>query len=1025
MNRLANLLSIRRGEGRMAVLVMGVMLSTAAGETLGSTGIEALFFARFGTQYLPYMYMGLGITAILTSFGITAVLGRLRRELLYMAMPAVLAMILIAGRIALLSHFNWMYPVLWLGKEIVNSLVGLLVWGIAGIVCDTRQAKRLFPLFNASRILGSVIGGLITGLLVAWLGSENLLLAWAIILVTAFFLSRALLQNNGQIASPSRHKPPSVIAEIRRGYQYVRKSNLLIWISAATVLFSVLYFSIALPFSQAATERFVNEDALASFLGLFNGVTTAAAFIASLFLANRLMARFGIMACLLIFTGIYFLGFGLLALYPIFVLILAFRFTQVLWLSGVADPAYQAVFNVVPPERRDQVRNFINGVPSQAGTFIAGFVLLIGEHTLSPQQLYWIGFGAAALCIYTIWEARRGYNLALVEALRAGRPHIFFSEDQPFGGFRQDALAVQTVIHGMENPDPATRRVAAEILGHIATDDATRVLINGLRDSDTSVRAACLRGLSRGAAESAQSEIIACLRDTDSEVRIEAVSVFARSADSSHLINFLPALMNDPDSRVGIRAAVEILRAPIDDKVQTEARKFLRNKAERGGTDERVQALTAFGKVSDEDTFEFLKEQLEDASTPIAVRRAAIPALARANETESIPALIAALGDSNFSIVETAAKALGEIGQAALEPLTNALNDSHHARGALLALQQLDTRSSAQSIHKFAFDSKELALHYAKLGSDFKQDNQPAKMLLADSLHSKAREHSLRALEAISLLGEHEALLLSIENLQSKDSTQRANAFETLDSVGAGWREIIQPLTALWDESNENDSPAKLDSRIEVVNLTTLLNDSDDWLRACAAYAAQHESSLSTTLKQLAESDSNAFVRETARGGTMDTLVTLSMMDRILFLRRVPLFAELSPADLKQVAAIAEEILFTDGDALAHQGESGDAMFIIASGEVKVTAARDQVEVELARRKPGEYVGEMSIISREPRIATLKAIGEVRVLCIDQKSFEGLLRERPDVSLAVMQVLCARLKEAGNKIEGYNSAHNN
>ena len=140
----------------------------------------------------------------------------------------------------------------------------------------------------------------------------------------------------------------------------------------------------------------------------------------------------------------------------------------------------------------------------------------------------------------------------------------------------------------------------------------------------------------------------------------------------------------------------------------------------------------------------------------------------------------------------------------------------------------------------------------------------------------------------------------------------------------------------------------------------------------------------------------------------MDTLATLSLMDRILFLRHVPLFAALSPADLKQVAAIASEEVFLDGEVIAEEGEQGDAMFVIIAGEVRVCLN----DVEVARRVSGEYVGELAVINREPRIATLIASDDVRTLCIDQKSFEGLIRERPDVSLVIIQVLSQRLKEA-------------
>ena len=146
----------------------------------------------------------------------------------------------------------------------------------------------------------------------------------------------------------------------------------------------------------------------------------------------------------------------------------------------------------------------------------------------------------------------------------------------------------------------------------------------------------------------------------------------------------------------------------------------------------------------------------------------------------------------------------------------------------------------------------------------------------------------------------------------------------------------------------------------------------------------------------------------------MDTLATLSLMERILFLRRVPMFADLPPADIKQVAALMGETVFTDGEILAHQGELGDEMYIIVSGEVRVlvTPENQGEPYEVARRCCGDFVGEMTIISREPRFATLIADGTVRGLYLDQMQFESLLRERPEIGLAVMRVLCRRLKEA-------------
>jgi CRP-like cAMP-binding protein len=146
----------------------------------------------------------------------------------------------------------------------------------------------------------------------------------------------------------------------------------------------------------------------------------------------------------------------------------------------------------------------------------------------------------------------------------------------------------------------------------------------------------------------------------------------------------------------------------------------------------------------------------------------------------------------------------------------------------------------------------------------------------------------------------------------------------------------------------------------------------------------------------------------------METLVTLSVMERILFLRRVPLFADLPPADLKQVASAMKEVLFVDGQVFARQGEPGSEMFIVVSGEVRVliAAAGQSAPREVAIRRSGDFVGEMSIFIQEPRIATLIAVGEVRALCLNHRQFEHILRERPETSLALMRALCQRLKEA-------------
>lgn len=1009
--RLVQMLKIQPGEGRLAALVIGVMALTAAGSSLGGTGIEALFFARFGVENLPYLYMVLGTVSFLTSLVITAGLGRVRRERLYTFLPLGMAAVLVLAWALLALEWRGLYPALWLGKEVLNSLIGLVVWGVAGAVCDTRQAKRLFPLFGAGRILGQVIGGLATGGLVARLGTESLLLVWAGAMVLTFWLSQRLLGGRA-MRSPAtarrvRRAQPGLIAEVQRGYQFVRQSPLMQWTSVAAVLFSVLYFSIALPFSKATTAQYPDEAALAGFLGLFNGVSTAVAFLTSLLAANRLYARFGILRCLLALPVIYLIGFGLLTVWAAFPLIVAFRLAQMVWLMGIADAAYQALFNAVPAERRDQVRAFIGGVPEQAGTFLAGALLVVGEQALPSQWLYVIGLLAAAATTAVIWRAGRAYASALAAVLRAGQPQVFATPDEaPFSGVPRDATAARVALDALTHPEAGTRRIAAEVVGGLPGPQAAAALVRTLGDEAAEVRVTALRALARAGAADAMLEVAARLHDPEPEVRGAAIDALRRLAPyPGGLVALLQPRLDDAAPMVRAAAAAAILRVGPHPR----ARDLLRSMAMLGELEARVAALTALGAWGDVAAADLLATEAADLGAPPAIRRAAVRALAGCGAT-AIDPLAGFLGDPDRGLREAAAAALGQLGAPASGAVLAALADPAREIGALAALERLPAPGPAEVLRRYAQTRLASALRY----HGYRLAVQPAAddrlRLLADSLQERAQAHGLCALRALRLLGDPEAYTAAIDNLDSREPAQRAYVLEMLETVREAPR--LRPLLPVWDPT----AAAQAGSTAPLAEVAgALLADADPWLRACAVLAIAHLAEAERALlAQRALGDPADFVRATAAAllSPGEPMNTLSLMARVLFLRRVPLFADLAPAELQQVAVIAAEEVFAEGDLLAVQGELGEAMFIIVSGEVAVRVAADgRPETEVARRVSGEVVGEMSIISGEPRMASLLAIGDVRTLCLDRKSFEAVLRERPEVCLAVMRQLCARLRE--------------
>jgi HEAT repeat protein len=782
------------------------------------------------------------------------------------------------------------------------------------------------------------------------------------------------------------------------------------WLSVGALLMGILFFFVVFPFSKAVTEEFLDANEIAGFLGVFEGLTTAVAFFSSLFLANRIYARIGFIGALLIFPVIYLLGFSGTAIYPAFFTIAALRFLQLVWRLGVADTAYQAVFNVVPAERREPVRAFIDGVPRQVGVALAGVLLLVGENTLEPSALFALGGVIASAAVFAAYRALHAYRGALAQALQAGQPHVFFSEEEPFGGYQHDASAVDVVVEGMSDPDHGVRRVSADILGNLRVPKATQALVDAIEDPDPEVRAALLRSLARAGATSALLDVTACLADREPEVRLEAVeTLYALAGYRKGLLAQLEPLLSDKAPEVRSYVAITILKGGPHQV----ASQVLAEMCGAREPDIRVVVLKALARWGDSYGWHFAVAFLQD--THPSVRRVAAQALVSIDADESLDLLIGLLGDDDLSVKRSAAGAIQRVGPHALQTVLEALENPKLESGALLTLQGLPVHRERDKILRYAGKAAERAMHYDQLWVHTRESPGLEAELFGHSLRAVCLRHARHSVQAVGLMTDLDNVLLALENLESRAASQRANALEILDSLGH--QSIISPLILMWETtpSRVGEGTDGLQTSIELA-----LEDDDPWVRACAALAARSlvNSDLGATLNELLLGDPDPLVREAAQHGLnggldMKVLPTLSVMERILFLQRVPLFADLPPTELKQVAAIAYEHMFSEDDVIARQGEQGDEMYIIVDGEVTVETELEPGEsAELARRGPGEYVGEMAIISHEPRMASLRATSDVRMLCIGQKEFEGIIRERPETSLAVMRGLIDRLKEA-------------
>jgi len=128
-------------------------------------------------------------------------------------------------------------------------------------------------------------------------------------------------------------------------------------------------------------------------------------------------------------------------------------------------------------------------------------------------------------------------------------------------------------------------------------------------------------------------------------------------------------------------------------------------------------------------------------------------------------------------------------------------------------------------------------------------------------------------------------------------------------------------------------------------------------------------------------------------------------------LRKSPLFQGLSDEELGQLMDMAEHVSLRAGEILIRQGDTGDSAFVVIGGEFEIQKQTGQSLIKIDVRNAGDVVGEMALLSRAPRNATVISKTESETLRIPQEAFEKLLLSSSTAAMAVLHWVMARLTQ--------------
>jgi CRP-like cAMP-binding protein len=126
---------------------------------------------------------------------------------------------------------------------------------------------------------------------------------------------------------------------------------------------------------------------------------------------------------------------------------------------------------------------------------------------------------------------------------------------------------------------------------------------------------------------------------------------------------------------------------------------------------------------------------------------------------------------------------------------------------------------------------------------------------------------------------------------------------------------------------------------------------------------------------------------------------------KVELLKKVPLFSKLNKQGLQQVAQIADELDLPAGKEMATEGDRGREFFVLLDGEAEVTKQGSRINT----MRKGDFFGEIALVTKMPRTATVTATSDVDVLVITERDFDSLLKKTPEIGRSIAEALAERV----------------
>jgi AAA family ATP:ADP antiporter len=796
MQRVQRFLDVRPGEGWPLAACAAYVGLAVASFTLAKPIRNALFLGQFGAYKLVYVFVG--VPLVLAAFipAYNAVAARVgQRKVITGSLVFLAGTVLLFWWAFTFHRWAWLSAAFYIWVNCYGVIAPVQAWTFANTVFDTRQARRLFGLVGAGASLGGILAGLMARTLVRPLGTVNLLLVLAgLILGAAAVVNAAWRVRRSDLRPPRRRARP-----LRESLGLIAVTPYLRLIAALICIVTVVTQWTQFQFNVVVERMFAGlpdmADRITAFNGTFNFALGVVALLVQLLLTGPVLRKYGMAFTILLLPLALGFGSSLVFLWPLaWSVLLTNGFDQALRFS-VDKATFELLYMPVDARIKSDVKSAIDLVINRVADAVGGVLLGVATRGFSLVIVALPGFGlgmrgVAALALVGVgcWVAvalalRKGY----VEQIRSSIVQNRLEIERGTTTGLLDRAALELLDGKMRSGDANDILFALDVFesqGGARIHPAVRDLLD---HPEPRVRQRALELLDEASDLTVANTVRALLRDPDIGTRTAALLYLGHHTDADPL-KLIDDLGPFPDfsvtagivafwSHPGPTQNVEAARVLLGQLVASDG-----EEATRG----RLEAARLMGRV-DLRVPDLLERLIGDPDP--AVAREAAQAAGRQRDAGQTGALVARLTDPEVG--PAASDALVALGEPAVPALARVLND----RAA-----SIDTRAEVPPVLG-RMDTAEA--QEALLGSLI-QPHPQIRSRVIESLNALRTAHPELPLDPVAVEAVLTAELIGIyrdyqtfARLQSSLGRIGSNMDGSLDTIKQGSRRIFWLISLL------------------------------------------------------------------------------------------------------------------------------------------------------------------------------------------------------------------------------------